>query len=480
MPAIFRAQEVVLATRGRLLQGRGEESFLGISTDSRSCQTGELFIPLRGEKYDGHHFIPKALIRGVRGVLVEKGKVPGETGSWLFNPGGAAAFPPEVTVVEVPDTLTALGDLARAWRRRFSLPVVCLTGSCGKTTVKEMTARVLGRVFRVLKNELNLNNLIGLPWTLLRLDSSHEAAVLEMGMNRFGEIRRLTEISEPTVGVLLNVHPAHTEGVGGMEGVALAKGELVQALSPEATLIYNADDPQVSRRAASFPGRCISFGFGPGAEVRGKDRRPQGPQGQALQVEWRKVSWTLPLAVPGEHQALNALAATAVGLALGVPPEETVQALRDFVAIHRRSQIQRLPGGINLFNDCYNANPGSMAVALKTLLELKGSGRAAAALGDMLELGTLAAEAHRELGRQAARVGLDFLVIYGNHRFEVAQGAEEAGFPASQLYPVASREEGARLLKDWLRPGDWLLVKGSRSMHMEGLIKFLEEGEKGG
>lgn len=477
MPAVFTAGEVVAATRGRLLRGLREETFVGVSTDSRTCQAGELFIPLKGEKHDGHQFIPKAVDRGVRGVLVESGRVSGSQRG--ASEGILANLPPEVTVVEVSDTLTALGDLARAWRRRFTLPVVSLTGSCGKTTAKEMTARVLGRIFRVLKNELNLNNLIGLPWTLLRLDKGHEAAVLEMGMNRFGEIRRLTEISEPTVGVLLNVHPAHTEGVGGIEGVACAKGELILALSPQATLVYNADDPRVSCQAALFPGQRVGFGFGPGAEVRGKDRRPQGQNGQVLQVEWGQDSWTLPLAVPGEHQAMNALAATAVGLALGVSPEETVRALKDFVAIPRRSQVQVLPGGVNLLNDCYNANPASMAMALKTLMELKGSGRAVAALGDMLELGALSAEAHRELGRQAARMGLDFLVIYGEHRYEVAQGAEEAGFPATGLFPVASREEGARLLKGWLSPGDWLLVKGSRSMHMEAIIGFLEQETEG-
>jgi UDP-N-acetylmuramyl pentapeptide synthase len=183
---------------------------------------------------------------------------------------------------------------------------------------------------------------------------------------------------------------------------------------------------------------------------------------------------SLFLPVPGEHQAMNALAATAVALALGLPFAAAAAALADFTAIQRRSQIQDLPSGVHLLNDCYNANPGSMATALCTLMELKGSGRAAAALGDMLELGTHTAEAHRELGRQAAQAGLDFLVIYGNHRQEVAAGVEEAGLPAPQLFPVDSKEEGARLLQDFLRPGDWLLVKGSRSMHMENIIELLK------
>ena len=466
MPAAFTAAAVAAATRGALIKGREEDAFVGVSTDSRTCQAGELFVPLMGEHHDGHDYIPKALSRGVRGVVVE--------GRLLRQDGYRSLLPTGVTAVAVPDTLTALGDLAQAWRRRFTIPVVSLTGSCGKTTTKEMTAQVLAGFFRVLKNEMNLNNLIGLPQTLLQLDGSFEAAVLEMGMNRFGEIRRLTEISQPTVGVLLNVHPAHTEGVGCVEGVARAKGELIQALSPAATLIYNADDLRVACQAATFPGRRLGFGFGPDADLRAVSRHAVGPEGQRVEIAWQGSTWSLTLAVPGAHQVLNALAATAVGLALDLPPEETALALADFAAIHRRSQIEVLSTGASLLNDCYNANPGSMATALNTLTELQGSGRAAAALGDMLELGAASVEAHRELGRQAARAGLDLLVVYGNHRHDVAAGAEEAGFPVQRLKPVATKDEGARLLKNFLLPGDWLLVKGSRSMRMEEVIELLE------
>jgi UDP-N-acetylmuramoyl-tripeptide--D-alanyl-D-alanine ligase len=467
MPATFTAADLVSATRGFLIQGRGEDGFVGVSTDSRTCQTGEVFVPLRGERHDAHHYIPKALGRGVRGVLVE--------GRILRHNGHLPPLPQEVTAVAVADTLTALGDLARAWRRRFTLPVVSLTGSCGKTTAKEMIALILSRFFRVLKNELNLNNLIGLPQTLLQLDGTFEAAVVEMGMNRFGEIRRLTEISQPTVGVLLNVYPAHTEGVGCVEGVARAKGELIQALSREATLVYNADDPRVTCQAAAFPGRRLGFGFGPGADLRALDRQSRGLVGQVIQASWQGTSWPITLGVPGGHQAMNALAATAVALALGLPLRAATAALADFTAIHRRSQVQDLPSGVHLLNDCYNANPGSMATALGTLAELKGAGRSAAALGDMLELGAGAVQAHRDLGRQAAEEGLDFLVVYGNHRVDVAAGAQEVGLSALQIYPVTDKEEGARLLQEFLQPGDWLLVKGSRSMHMEHIVELLKK-----
>lgn len=465
MPAAFTAADIAALCRGSLVQGRGQDAFVGVSTDSRTCQAGELFVPLRGERHDGHNYLPQVLGRGVRGVVLET--------RVLHQNGFLSRFSKEVTAVAVSDTLTALGDLAQAWRRRFSIPVISLTGSCGKTTAKEMTALVLSRFYRVLKNDLNLNNLIGLPQTLLQLDGTFEAAVVEMGMNRFGEIRRLTEISRPTVGVLLNVHAAHTEGVGCVEGVACAKGELISGLSPEATLVYNADDPRVSCRAESFRGRRLGFGFGPSADIRATSRHPHGIVGQTVQVEYADSSWSLTLGVPGEHQALNALAAIAVAQALGLPLGEAISALAGFAAVQRRSQVQVLPSGVHLLNDCYNANPGSMAAALCTLVEMKGAGRAAAALGDMLELGAGAVEAHRELGRRAAETGLEFLVIYGNHRYDVAAGAEEAGFPGERLKPVATQEEGAQLLNHFLQPGDWLLVKGSRSMHMENLIDYL-------
>jgi UDP-N-acetylmuramoyl-tripeptide--D-alanyl-D-alanine ligase len=368
----------------------------------------------------------------------------------------------------------ALGDLARAWRARFGVPVVGITGSCGKTTTKEMIAATLDPAFRVLKNRLNLNNLIGMPLTLLGLEGTHEAAVVEMGMNAFGEINRLTRIACPTIGVLTNVHPAHTEGVGDIGGVARAKGELIGALDHGATLVYNADDPWVARLAQDFRGPKLGFGLNAAAPLRARERQTRGRDGQTARLSYGGQNWPLTLAVPGLHMLYNALAATAVGLALGLPPGETAAALGRFRPIHRRSQVETLSSGVHLINDCYNANPGSMAMALSTLMELRDRGRAAAALGDMLELGNGAAADHRELGRLAARLGLDVLVVYGSFRQEVAEGAAETGLAPDQIFPVESRADGARILREILAPGDWLLVKGSRSMHMEGLIDRLE------
>jgi UDP-N-acetylmuramoyl-tripeptide--D-alanyl-D-alanine ligase len=476
MRASFSIAEILAATGGVLVHQGAWDTFCGVSTDSRTSQTGELFIPLTGEKHDGHEFIPAALRRGARGVLVEErilrtagvgaGFKPAPT-----VPGGN--FPPEITVIAVRDALSALGDLAQAWRAGFRVPVVGITGSCGKTTTKEMIAATLAPAFRVLKNRLNLNNLIGMPLTLLELEGTHEAAVVEMGMNAFGEINRLTRISRPTIGVLTNVHPAHTEGVGDIAGVARAKGELIRALDHGAVLVYNADDPWVARLAQDFRGPKLSFGLNATARLRATDRQIRGREGQTAHLSHQGQAWPLTLPVPGLHMLYNALAATAVGLTLGMASGDTAAALKRFRPIHRRSQVETLSSGINLINDCYNANPGSMAMALSTLMELRDHGRAVAALGDMLELGLGAAGDHRALGRLAGRLGLDLLVTYGKLRQEVADGAMEAGLAPDRIFPVESRAEGARILRELLAPGDWLLVKGSRSMHMEGLIDRL-------
>jgi UDP-N-acetylmuramoyl-tripeptide--D-alanyl-D-alanine ligase len=472
MRASFTIPEILAVTGGALVRAGAWDTFCGVSTDSRTCQTGELFIPLTGERHDGHEFIPKALHRGARGVLVEEKILrPAVVGAGLKP---APTLPPEVTVIAVRDTLTALGDLARAWRARFPVPVVGITGSCGKTTTKEMIAAVLAPAFRVLKNRLNLNNLIGMPLTLLGLEGTHEAAVVEMGMNAFGEIHRLTRIAGPTIGVLTNVHPAHTEGVGDIAGVARAKGELIAALDHGARLIYNADDPWVARLAQDFRGPRLGFGLNAAAPLRATARQIRGRDGQIAHLSYAGREWPLTLATPGLHMLYNALAATAVGLVLGLAPGEIAAALGRFRPIHRRSQVVTLSSGVHILNDCYNANPGSMAMALDTLMELRDHGRAAAALGDMLELGNGAAADHRELGRRAARLGVEVLVIYGNFRLEVAEGAAEAGLAPDRIFPVARRADGARILRELLAPGDWLLVKGSRSMHMEGLIDYLE------
>ncbi|MFP3867464.1 MAG: UDP-N-acetylmuramoyl-tripeptide--D-alanyl-D-alanine ligase [Desulfobacteraceae bacterium] len=463
MTAHFSCQQIVMATGGQLQQRGAWNHFIGISTDSRTTQTGQLFIPLKGERHDGHDFISLACKRGTGGVLVAE--------TWWRS--HFHILPKEVAVISVPDTLTALGDLARTWRQRFCLPLVAITGSCGKTTTKEMAAQIAAAAYQVLKNELNFNNLIGLPQTLLNLNATHQVVIVEMGMNRFGEIRRLAQIAAPTIGVLTNVYPAHTEGVGDIEGVGRAKAELLEALADNQLLIYNQDDQRLARLAERFPGQTLSFGLSAPAQVRGRKRRCHGFQGQAIEFHWQGRPWPVLLKISGLHHLYNSLAAAAVGLALGLPPPQIVAGLENFLPLDKRTQLITLKSGVHIINDSYNANPGSMAMALQTLADLRNQGRTVAALGDMLELGAGAIQAHQELGEQACRHNLDLLVAYGDYRDQVAQAACAAGMAASQVYAVASQAEGVRVLKRFLRPGDWLLVKGSRGMRMENLISAL-------
>ncbi|RLA91020.1 MAG: UDP-N-acetylmuramoyl-tripeptide--D-alanyl-D-alanine ligase [Deltaproteobacteria bacterium] len=464
MTAHFSIPDLITATRGQLHQPGSWPHLVGISTDSRTSQSGQLFIALQGENHDGHDFIGKALARGVAGLLVAEAW-------WRSHP---RLVPPEVMVIRVPDTLTALGDLAQAWRRRFSLPVVALTGSCGKTTTKEMAAQVAQVAYRVLKNEMNFNNLIGLPQTLLALNATHQVAVVEMGMNHFGEIRRLTQIAAPTIGVLTNIYPAHTEGVGDVEGVARAKAELLEGLAANQLLIYNQDDPRVARLAQWFPGRTLSFGLSAPAQVRAFNHRSHGIAGQEVKISFPGQTCSVFLRISGLHHLYNSLAAAAVGLALGLSAPQIVAGLENFRPLDKRTQLITLKSGVHIINDSYNANPGSMAMALRTLADLKNQGRAVAVLGDMLELGAGAIQAHQELGEQAGRYKLDLLVTCGAYGELVAEAARAAGMSARQACAVPSHAEGAKILKGFLQPGDWLLVKGSRAMRMENLIKALE------
>jgi UDP-N-acetylmuramoyl-tripeptide--D-alanyl-D-alanine ligase len=456
-------QEIREATGGIIRQGSLTARYVGLSTDSRTAQAGQVFLPLPGERFDGHDFIPAALRRGVGAVVA---------GLVRYHRNDLA-LPADTGLVLVPDTLRALGDLAHFWRRRFPGPVVAITGSCGKTTTKEMIAHVLGSRYRVLKNELNLNNLIGLPQTLLELSPEHEVAVVECGMNRFGEIRRLAQIAQPDLAVVTNVYPAHLEGVGSLAGVAQAKSEIIEGLKRGGTLIYNYDDPQLRRALGGYTGRALRFGYDPQAEVRVLAATPVGLWGQQLTVAHGKHTWTLELPLPGPHQVYNALAATAVGLTLGLTPIEMTRALADFRSLEKRSQLEVHDSGLVVYNDCYNANPGSMAMALRTLAALPRQGRLLAALGDMLELGAATPQAHRELGALAAQLGVDLLVICGRYREFIREGAAAGGIPADRLFAVASQADGARIIREFSRPGDVLLVKGSRGARMEKLLQCL-------
>ncbi|GFO59744.1 UDP-N-acetylmuramoyl-tripeptide--D-alanyl-D-alanine ligase [Geomonas silvestris] len=457
--APFTLEELAQATGGTTLGAAGA-SATGVSTDSRSVSGGQLFVALRGERFDGHDFICAAAERGVTLFLVDS--------AWQ----AAHELPAGCSAVVVPDTLKALGDLAAWHRRRFKIKVVGITGSNGKTTTKEMLARILTQTGPGLKTEGNLNNLIGLPLTLLRLTGKERWAVLEMGMSAFGEIDRLAEIAAPDLGIITNAFPAHLETLGSVEGVAKAKGELFLRLKDGAYAIYNVDDPLISKCPTHADVNRLTFGLR-GAEVSSASIKSLGKKGESFTLRLPNEEFPVELAAYGRHNIYNALAAAAAAYALGIPGEVIKQGLEDFTPYDKRFQLEE-HAGVVLVDDSYNANPASMNAALTTLKEICDAGRAVAVLGDMLELGLGTEEAHRELGKQAA-ANVERLYLLGDLATLVAAGALEAGMTSDQVLVAQSHEEIARDLLAWLQPGDCVMVKGSRGMRMERVAQAVRD-----
>jgi UDP-N-acetylmuramoyl-tripeptide--D-alanyl-D-alanine ligase len=463
---ILTIEEVLKATGGKLLQGKGNAFFQGISTDSRTVAEGELFIALKGSQFDGHHYALEALQKKAGGVLIEEDKV----GDIRWNGYRSRA------VITVKDTLSALGDMARDWRRKYGTPVVALTGSNGKTTTKEMVAACLETTFPILKTKGNLNNLIGVPLTLLTLTEKERVAVLEMGMNVPGEIRRLTEMAEPDVGLITNIQKVHLEGVGSLERLKEEKGELFRRMRRDGTILVNQDDPRVIDLASDYPGQKITFGIEHPAEVMAKEIRLRGAEGTSFTLILEGEVMEIRLRLLGRHFVSNALSAIAVACLFGVEVKQAKEAMENLPPFPMRMEVVPLKGGKTLINDAYNANPYSMELALETLVEVKGKGRAIAVLGDMLELGNFTMEAHQRIGQKVRELSIDFLFALGEEAPIVVESAIRHGFPMERARVVESHSESISLLRQMIQNGDWILVKGSRRMAMEKIVEGLTEG----
>jgi UDP-N-acetylmuramoyl-tripeptide--D-alanyl-D-alanine ligase len=458
----FSLDDVLKATRGALVRAGRSARFKGISTDSRTTAAGSLFVPLEGLRYDGHDYLGEAVGNGATGILVRQGR------EHLVG-----KIPDETAVVSVADTLTALGDLARFWRNRFEIPVVAITGSSGKTTTKEMTAAILSRERRLLKNEGNLNNLVGLPLTLFQLHTAHEAAVLEMGTNQRGEIARLAEIAGPTVGVITNVGPAHLEGLISLETIREEKGDLFRIMDNRGTAVINLDDEALAPWAQRWTGKMITFGIQGDAAVTASRIAHEGEKGMIFTLLMEGMSRDILLPVPGFHNVSNALAAAAASYATGAAFESICQGLMAFKPVGGRMEVWRLNNGGFLIDDTYNANPASVAVALKTLQGLKGECRSTVILGDMLELGSEAEKYHEEIGRAAADTGVGKAYLRGDFAKAFVRGAMKRGMKSDQVFVDLSTEETVAHLKACLKAGDWVLVKGSRKMKMEEIVRAI-------
>ena len=444
------------ACAGQLLHADGDVVFSDVCTDSRKLQAGELFIALKGENFDGHDYAAAVLGQGAVACLVEAG--------W------AARHKGDKPLLAVADTRRALGDLAAAWRSRFDLPLIGVTGSNGKTTVKEMCAAILrawtGEADAVLATAGNLNNDIGMPQMLLRLRPQHRAAVIEMGMNHPGEIDYLTRIARPTVALITNAQRAHLEGLGGLAAVARAKGEVFAGLSETGTAVINADDAHAGLWRELAAGRPqISFGLDAPADVSCVCL-PR-PYGSLLKLRTPAGRAEVELQLPGRHNVANACAACAATLAAGASLDAVAAGLAACRGAKGRLERRRGLNGALLIDDSYNANPDSLRAAIDVLAALPG--RKILVLGDMGETGAAAAQFHDEIGGYAKSMGIDLLLALGEH---AAQAARNFDGGASHFKTVAALTEALRPLLDGQTA---VLVKGSRFMRMERVVAAIEE-----
>ena len=441
----------------------------GVSIDSRTVRPGELFIAIRGLRFDGHDFVAAALERGAAAAVVDAARI----GQYREEIRG------KLLVTE--DTLRALQELAHSycdlWRTaKPGRRIAAVTGSAGKTTTKEVLAALLAARFRVLKSEGNLNNEYGLPLTLFRLSDEHDAAVVELGMSHRGELARLAEIARPDVGVVTNVAPVHLEFFSSVDEIALAKRELIEGLGGAGPVaVLNADDPRVSKFADGFRGRVLRYGLSEAAEFRAENIEDQGMEGSAFDFESPEELARLRLPLPGRHNVLNALAALSAASQWGIGNAVAKEVLPTLQPASMRGEFLKFASGFAVINDCYNSNPMALERMLDLLSATPGYRRRILVAGEMRELGPASGELHEQVGRYAAtKAEVDWIFGVAGEAERIVQGAIEAGHPAGQTQMFASSEEAARKLPDFVAPGDLVLIKGSRGVHMESIAAALE------
>lgn len=453
-PTTLRLAELAAATGGSVASGRGEREVRGISIDTRSLKPGELFVAVAGARFDGHDFLGSAAAKGAAAALVHR----------------EVLAPPGLDLVRVEDTTRALGDLARHVRMSGRLPLVAITGSAGKTTTKDMTAALLEARGRVLRTEANLNNRYGVPLTLFRLQPEHTAAVLEMGMSAAGELSQLTRIARPDVAVITNVAAVHLEFFDSVDAIARAKAEILEGLRPLGAAVLNWDDPRTRRIGEDHKGDVIWFGQDRMCDVSAEDVRGSADGMRfRLRLEGTRQAVLLPL--PGAHFVQNFLAAAAAAHRLGIAPEQIAARAGELKAASRRGQQARLGQDVTLLDDSYNSNPSAVQAAVQAL-QLAPRGRRVAFLGDMLELGPEAAKLHEQTGAGVA-AALDVLVGVGPHSAALIKGAGKAGLRAAALHWFADAAAAAAAAPELVRPGDAVLVKGSRGVRMEQVADAL-------
>ena len=447
--------EITAAVGGTWLNPReGGRPVTAVSTDSRKIAPGCLFLPIVGERFDGHDFLDRALDAGAAGCLCAR---------------TPEALRPDKFYIQVEDTRLALRALASAYRDRFAIPFIQVTGSVGKTTTKEMLAAVLGAKLCVLKTPENFNNDIGAPLTLLGLGPEHQAAVIETGMNHFGEIRYLGEMVRPDIAVISNIGDAHIEHLGSREGILRAKCEVFENLRPGGMAVLNGDDALLN--TLDLPFRTVRCGQSEHCDVRVTEVADHGVAGITCTIVTPRDAYHLAIPAPGEHMAYCAAIAVAVGEELGLDRDSIVRGAASYEPAGSRMRVVRLRGGRLLLDDCYNANPQSVTAALEVLAKTE-CGRKVAVLGDMGELGNLTDQAHYNMGALAAMLGIDEVIAIGTKAEKIADGAAQSGGSVTHF---ATKEEAIRSLTGLLAEDTAMLVKASHAMHFGWIVEQLSK-----
>jgi len=456
------AAEIAAATGGRVAAGDAAARFARWSIDSRTVAAGDLFVAIRGDRFDGHEFVTAALAAGAAGVVVARTPPLPQAGAGGRRP----------VVIEVDDTTRALQDAAREARRRSGATVVAITGSAGKTTTKELTAELLAAKYSVFRNRGNFNNHIGLPLSLLELASGPDVAVVELGMNHAGEIRTLVRIAEPDVRVWTNVGDAHVGFFASSDAIADAKAEILEAARPADLLVAGADDARIRARIGGFAGRTVTFGLSDRADVYASLVDHRGLDGMAATVRTPRGSVRLETPLLGTGNLLNLLAATAVADELGVGLDAIAERAARLRPAAHRGELLRLPGGVTLIDDSYNSSPAALKRSLETVRNATGSARKVAVLGEMLELGEHATRLHEECGWTAAESELDLLVTVGGAPAQrMAEAAKTAGMRPDRVAWVGNIDDAIEFVIGAVRPGDLVLVKGSRGIRTDRVVE---------
>lgn len=469
----YKVIELINATSGRIIQGDQNHLINKVSIDSRTLTPGDLFFAIIGTRFDGHNFIIEALNKGASGVVVCKDTVS------LFQ---KEEIDKSKIIIEVKDTLSALQDWAKHYKSKFKTFNICITGSNGKTTTKEIIAHILSQKFPLLKTSGNYNNEIGIPLTLLQLNDLHKILLLEMGMRGLGEIKTLTNFVPPDLAVITNVGEAHIGLLGSKDNIFRAKSELLQSLNKDGVAVLNKDDPYFLKMLEIVKDKkIITFGLENKSDIMACNIRMISDRGMKFtlkikDVEDREIFFPLL----GRYNIYNALAASAVAFALEVKSNLIERRLADFKPLDRHMHLNNFDNGIKILNDSYNASPFSVKKALETLVEVAQGHRKIAILGDMLELGEKSDFYHREIGKEVAKLSIDILITLGEGGRIIAYSFLENGAKKDQIFSFEKTEKKYLTKKLWnlVRPGDFVLLKGSREMQMEEVLQFWQEEYK--